>query len=175
MELKGVLGKLLGRKYTLGELMSIDKGRIDRSGEINVRLVNVYHELKKESILDKFRSIFTGKMGLLMYYIIFKFEATGKSGKTYEIFVKLSPDYSMSNWQNNTVEVYCSCPDFKYRSAYLLDKNNSLFVNDRIKISLGEALTTAPKEKTTTTTLCKHLYAVLQYIIKNYGNLMKTI
>ena len=170
-----IIGKLLGKKLTLGELMSIDQGRISRASEVQPRLVKVYHELKKESILDKFRSIFTGKTGLLIYYVIFKFEVKSKSGNTYEVFIKLSPDFSMTNWQNNTCEIYCGCKDFQYRSAYLLGKNDSLFLNDKIKIALGQALTVAPKEKTITTTLCKHSYACIQYIVKNYGNLMKTI
>ena len=62
-----------------------------------------------------------------------------------------------------------------YTYEYLLDKNNSLFLNDKIKIALGQALTTSPKEKTITTTLCKHAYACVQYLVKNYSNLMKTI
>lgn len=170
-----ILGKLLGKKLTLGELMSIDQGRVSRASGVQPRLVKIYHEIKKESILDKFKSIFTGKNNLLMYYLIFKFEVTGKSGNTYEVFIKLSPDFSLSRWKDNTCEIYCSCKDFQFRSAYLLDKNNSLFLNDKIKIALGQALTTSPKEKTITTTLCKHAYACVQYLVKNYSNLMKTI
>lgn len=175
MAVGSILGKLLGKKLTLGELMSIDQGRISRASEIKTRLVKVYHEIKKESILDKFRALFTGKTNLLMYYLIFKFEALSSSGNTYEVYIKLSPDFSMTGWQNNNCEIYCSCKDFQFRSAYLLDKNKSLFVNDKIRLALGSALTTSPKEKTTTTTLCKHSYACIQYIVNNYGNLMKTI
>ena len=171
-----ILGRLLGKQYTLGELMNVDQGRAERSKDIRVSLVKVYHELEKESIIDKFKSMFTGKTGLLMYYLIFKFEATsGTSGNKHTVFIRLSPDFDLNQWQQNKVKVYCDCKDFQFRSAYMLKKNNTLFLTDRIKIALGQALTTAPKEKTKTTTLCKHVVACVQYLIKNYGNIMKTI
>lgn len=173
--LGSILGKLFGKQYTLGELMNVDKGRQDKAKEIKVSLVDVYHELEKEDIIDRFKSTFFGKTKLLMYYLILKFSASSPSGNTYTVFVRLSPDFDMTKWQENKVKIYCECKDFQYRSAYLLNNNKSLFLTDRIKIALGPALTIAPKEKTVTTTLCKHVVACIQYIIKNYNNLMKTI
>ena len=72
----GVLGRLLGKQLSIQELMNIDQGRKDRASDCTVRLVKVYHVLKDESILDKFRSIFLGKTTLKIYYLVFKFEVT---------------------------------------------------------------------------------------------------
>ena len=46
---------------TIGELMKIDSGRQDRSSGYTVSLVKLYHELKKVSILEKFKSFFGGR------------------------------------------------------------------------------------------------------------------
>lgn len=173
--LNGILGKLLGRQLTIQELMNIDQGRKDRASECTVKLVKVYHVLKDESILDKFRVVFLGKTVIKIYYLVFKFEVTSKSGNTYEVIIQTSPDYDINNWKNSKCKVYCGCKDFKYRSAYLLDKNNTLFLSDKIKIRLGQAITEAPKSKTPTTLLCKHSMAALQYLVNNYQNIIKTI
>lgn len=171
----GVLGRLLGKQLSIQELMNIDQGRKDRASDCTVRLVKVYHVLKDESILDKFRSIFLGKTTLKIYYLVFKFEVTSKTGNTYNVIIQTSPDYDINNWKNSKCKVYCECKDFQYRSAYLLSKNNTLFLSDRVKIKLGQALTEAPKSTTSTTLLCKHSMAALQYLVNNYQNIIKTI
>lgn len=171
----GVLGKLLGKQLSIQEVMNIDQGRKDRASECVVKLVKVYHVLKEESILDKFRSIFLGKTILKIYYLVFKFEVTSKTGNTYNVIIQTSPDYDVQNWKNSKCKIYCECEDFQFRSAYLLGKNNTLFLSDKIKIKLGSALTEAPKSKTLTTLLCKHSMAALQYLVNNYQNIMKTV
>lgn len=172
-----ILGSLLGNdQYTLGELMSIDSGRQDRAANCKVELIQTYHELKKETVLDKFKALFVSRGALVnVYYIIFKFKVTSENGHPYTVLVRINPDFDLVNWKINKVKVYCACADFKYRSAYILDKHKSLFVNDRIKIALGEALTTTPKEKTKTTLLCKHSYAAVKWLVDNYTKLMKMI
>ena len=170
----GIIGKLLGKQLSIGEVMSIDQGRQERSKECSVKLVKVFHVLKEEGILSRFKSIFLNKPTLQMYYLVFKFEVTSPNN-IHKVFIMTNPDYDIVNWSNNLVKIYCDCKDFMYRSAYLLDKNNTLFVNDSIKISLGQALTVAPKENSKTTLLCKHSYAALSWLVSNYSNVMKTI
>ena len=65
------------------------------------------------------------------------------------------------------------CFDFKFRSAYWLYQKGALFVNNRIRIELGQAITDKPKREPSL--LCKHSYAALLWLVKNYANLMKTI
>lgn len=170
-----ILGSLVGSQYTIGELMNIDSGRQERASQCFVNLVGTYHELKKESLVDKFRGLFLGKTILPTYYVIFKLNVTSGSGKNYTVIIKTNPDFDLQDWTNNKVQIYCNCPDFKFRSAYLLNKRNSLFTNDKIKTYLGESLSDAPKSKTKTSLLCKHSYAALQWLVNNYVSIMKTI
>lgn len=168
-----MIGKFFGRQYSLGELMNIDEGRQRKSYECNVKLVKVFHQVKQESLLSKIKSFFFGKSVALMHYLIFKFEVTGGSGKKYEVIIKTDPDYDTNDWMRNRVQIYCGCPDFKYRSAYLLGRRDSLFINDRIRIALGSATTEAPKRSTTL--LCKHSFAALSWLLDNYQSVMRTI
>ncbi len=170
-----ILGSLIGSQYTIGELMSIDSGRQERAASCSVSLVNTYHELKKESVIDKFRAALLGKTLINTYYVIFKFKVTSGSGKNYNVIIKTNPDFDLTNGYNNKVQIYCNCPDFKYRSAYILNRRNSLFTNDKIKTWLGNALSDAPKSSSKTSLLCKHSFAALQWLINNYSSIMRTI
>lgn len=172
--LGGVIGKLLGQQLSLGEIMNIDAGRQERSKDCIVKLVKIFHILKEETLLSKFKSIFLNKPTLQMYYLVFKFEVKSPNN-THIVFIMTNPDYDIVNWKSNLVKVYCDCKDFMFRSAYLLDKNNTLFINDHIKTSLGQALTTAPKENTKTSLLCKHSFAAVNWLVNNYSSVMKTI
>lgn len=89
--------------------------------------------------------------------------------------MQLDPDFNLSLWSSNRVRIFCSCADFKYRSAYLLGKRDSLFLNDNTKIHLGPAATNAPTGKTGTTMLCKHCYSALQYLMNNYQGIMRNL
>lgn len=53
----GILSELFSLKYSIGDLMNIDKDRMQKSSEMTVNLTNVYHEIKKESIFEKFKKI----------------------------------------------------------------------------------------------------------------------
>lgn len=163
----------LGKSYTLGDLMNIDSGRQTKAAGCAVELIRIYHELRSESIPDKFKSFFGGKNMLNTYYIVFKFLVTSDTGKKHIVFIKTNPDFDLTNWENNKAQVYCDCEDFKYRSAYTLENNNSLFLNDKTKISLGPAISTPPKR--TTSLLCKHAFAAVKWLVSNYSNIMKTI
>lgn len=170
-----IVGSLLGSQYTMGELMNIDAGRQERAAGCSVSFLGTFHEIRRESLLEKFRSIFLGKPIITTYYVIFKFKVTSGSGKNYTVIIRTNPDFDLMNWTNNKVQIYCDCPDFKYRSAYILNQRKSLFLNDKVKIGLGEAITEAPKAKTRTSLLCKHSFAALQWLISNYSSIMRTI
>lgn len=170
-----ILGSILGTQYSIGELMNIDSGRQERAGACSVNLVKIFHEIKRESLLDKFRSIFLGKTLVPTYYVIFKLKVTSGSGKSYDVIIKTNPDFNLNNMINNKVQIYCNCPDFKYRSAYILNSRKSLFLTDKIRTQLGESITEAPKSKTKTSLLCKHSFAALLWLVNNYTYLMKTI
>lgn len=174
MAIGSILGSIFGSQYTIGKLMNIDSGRQERAELCSVKLIKTYHELKRESIVDKFRSLI-GRPVVRMYYVIFKFEVTSNTGNNHTVVVRLNPDFNLNDWENNKVKIYCDCNDFKYRSAYLLNKNDSLFVNDKVSTSLGEAMLNSPKGKSKTTLLCKHSFIVLRWLISNYPSIMRTI
>lgn len=173
--LGNILGSLVGSQYTMGELMNIDSARQERAGSCSVSLVKTFHELKEESVFDKFRSALLGKTSVKTYYVIFKLKVTSGSGRSYTVIIKTNPDFDLNKWASNKVKIFCDCPDFKYRSAYILNKRNSLFINEKIKTLLGQSLSDAPKSKSKTSLLCKHSFAALQWLINNYSTIMKTI
>ena len=158
---------------TIGELMNIDPGRIGKAGECDVQLVKTFHELKQKSLLDRFKSWFGGKAVVNSYHVIFKFIVTSTSGKPYTVLIRTNPDFDLKNWEENDCKIFCGCPDFKFRSAYWLYQKGALFVNNRIRIELGQAITDKPKREPSL--LCKHSYAALLWLVKNYANIMKTI
>lgn len=168
-----ILSGVFNSEYTIGELMNIDSARQGRAGSCSVKLDNVYHGLKDETILDKFRSLFTGKSSVPIYYLTFKFLVTSDKGNEYTVFIRTNPDFSLKNWSNNKVKIYCECADFKYRSAYTLNKHDSLFKTSKIMSSLGQALADAPKRNTTL--LCKHSFAALSWLMNNWSNVMRTV
>lgn len=166
--LDGLKGK---RQYTIGELMTVDAGRQERAAGCKATLVKTYHELQPETVLDKFRA-FLGKSSVPIYYMTFKFEVESGSGSKYNVYIKTNPDFSLKNWASNQVQIYCECADFKYRSAYTLNRRGSLFLTSKIASELGEAMSDAPKRGTTL--LCKHAYAALSWLMNNWTFIMRT-
>jgi len=160
-------------QITIGELMRIDAGRIGRANECSVELVKTYHELKKASLLERFKSLFRSTGLINTYYVIFKFLVTSGSGKSYTVLIRTNPDFDLNKWETNPCKVFCSCPDFKFRSAYTLKQRGGLLVNDKIKLELGQALSDKPKREPSL--LCKHSYAALTWLVNNYSTLMRTI
>lgn len=160
---------------TIGELMNVDPGRQFRAQMCSVSLEKVYHEVRNETLLEKIKSFFLGNSNIRAYYIIIKLSVLSDSGSKHKVLIRISPDFNTSRLMSNSVQIYCDCSDFKYRSAYVLNSKKGLFLNDKITINLGSALTEKPKAKTQTTYLCKHAYAALQWLVSNYSNLIKTI
>ena len=159
------------KPYTLGELMNIDQGRQQRAQYCSVQLVDTYHELKKEGLLDKFRSRLLGKPSIESYFVIFKFSVSSGPGHEHTVYIRVAPDFDLKNYTSSRVQIYCSCEDFKYRSAYMLERRGSLFSNDRIDLDLGPAKTDAPRRQGSL--LCKHAFAAVNYFIQNYQNIMR--
>lgn len=162
-------------KLKIGDLMKVDAGRQYKAQYCQVKLLKIYHELKSETLAEKIKQFFFGKSHINTYYLIFKLAVISETGKTHTVFIRTNPDYNVSKVLQNEVQIYCDCSDFKYRAAYELNKKKALFLTDRIKLELGEALTNAPKTKTMTTYLCKHAYAAIQWLVSNYSNLMATV
>lgn len=163
-------------RYTIGDLMNIDSGRQSRASGCSVSLEKVFHELKEESILDRFKARFLGRPSVKRYYVIFKFSVKSDTGNSHTVYIRISPDFNMTQWKTNKVKIYCDCADFKYRSAYILGKKDSLFLTRKAVTDLGPAIENAPKGKNPSTTLlCKHAFAALNYLVMNYSSIMKTI
>jgi hypothetical protein len=160
-------------KMTIGQLMKIDAGRIGKAAECNVQLIKVFHELKKVSLLDKFKAFFNGRSIVNSYFVIFKLQVISTSGKPYTVFIRTCPDFDLKNWEDNECKIYCSCPHFKFRSAYTLNQRGALFINNRIQIELGQAISDKPKKEPSL--LCKHSFAALTWLVANYSNVMQTV
>lgn len=160
---------------TIGELMSIDEVRQAKAYGCSVSLDSTYHELKREGVIDKFKRFFLGKPNLLMYYIIFKLKVTSEKGHVHTVLIRLDPDFDLTKIMSNRIQVYCTCPDFMYRSAWSLNRKKALFLNDRTRLELGEALSTAPKSKTRLSIICKHTFAAINWVLNNYTYLMRGI
>jgi len=157
---------------TIGELISAGGGNL-KAAECDVQLVKTFHELKQKSLLDKFKSLFSGKAVVNSYHVVFKLQVISTSGKPYTVFIRTNPDFDLKNWEDNECKIYCSCPDFKFRCAYWLYQRKALFVNNRIRVELGQSITDKPKRDPVFS--CKHSMAALQWLIKNYANLMRTV
>ncbi len=166
---------IFGKQYTIGDVMNIDKGRQERADSCSTNLVQTYHELKEETLLDKLREKFLGKTLIRKYFVIFKFEVTSDKGHKHTVFIRVSPDFDLTKWKTNKVKIYCDCADFKYRSAYVLNEHDALFLTSKLQTELGPAVKDAPRGKHSTSLLCKHSYAALNYLVQNYTNIMKTI
>lgn len=171
-----ILSNLLTKSYSISELMSIDSGRQERANACSVRLEETYHEIQKESILDKFkRMFFRDKSMMNIHYVIFKFKVISNTGNEHTVLIRTHPDYAGTEGLGNKVQIYCTCRDFQFRSAYILNQHKSLFRSDATEARLGRAITEAPKKGHSTSLLCKHAYAALNYLQSNYQFIMQSL
>lgn len=159
------------KPLTLGELMNIDPSRQQKSMYQSVELDGVFHRVKKESIWDRIKRFFSrDKTSINMYYVILKFMVSSNSGNKYSVIIEFQPNPNMGMLMNNKVRIYCECADFKFRSAYILNKRGNLYRSSRTDVSLGQALTDAPDErKTRVSTACKHVAACVNWLNNNMG------
>lgn len=163
-------------QLTLGDLMNVtDANKVMKARLCTVELENIYHDLEPMSLMEKIKNFFLGRNIVNVYHITFKFKVISDTKETHTVFIRIKPDYELTNWTNNSAQVYCDCESFKYQSAYLLNQYNSLFLNDKTRIALGPAITQAPKNMARTSTLCKHSLAAVNFLVNNYANIMKTV
>lgn len=165
-----MIQNLFRRQFTIKDLIDIDTGRVERSKNLKVRLDKIFDIVKEETWFDKFISFFKNKPRLI-YYKLFRFKVKSDSGSEYTVFIKVSPSFDSQKFLRNKVQVFCSCPDFKYRSAYSLNRVSNLYLNKATQLHLGEATKIAPT-KIETTNICKHVYATFIYFranLRNYG------
>ena len=165
-------GNPSSNQFTIGELMNVDQNRQKKANECKGELLKIFHEVQKEGIINKLKSSFLGQNSINTYYLILKFKVTSDTGGIHRVYVRLNPDFNLSSYLNNKVKIYCDCDDFKYRSAYTLNRRDSIFLPSLIKTKLGPSLTEPPK-KQYTTLLCKHAFAVLNWIVQNYQDVMR--
>lgn len=156
-----MIKNLLNRQLTIKDLLDIDEGRIDRSKELDVKLIKIFNVVKEENWLEKFINFFKNKPKLI-YYKIFKYEVSSDSGNKYTVFIKVSPSFNVNKFLSNKVQIFCTCADFMYRAAYNLNRKDNVYLNKATKAHLGDALKIAPT-KVMTTPICKHIYAAMMY------------
>lgn len=167
---------VFNRDWTIQDLMNVEAGRAQRASGCMVNFETIYHELKQETILEKFKRFFTRRKDQMnVYYVIFKFKVTSDTGNTYNVFIRTLADPMNSEYMNNRVQIYCGCPDFMYRSAWSLNNHNALFRTSKINSLLGAAIQDAPSGKAKPSVLCKHAYAALNFFVSNYKSLMRSV
>lgn len=144
-------------------LLLIDKGRIKRSHNYLPVFTNIYYHVQKPS---NFFSKLWGKIFGLVVYKVLRFKVGD-----YSVFIEVSDKETKKSFLDSEVKLMCTCADFKYRSAYGLNKSGNLFRNKDINEHLGVALTDAPTIDTTH--ICKHVYATINELNQNYTTYVK--
>lgn len=171
----GILSNIFNRDWTLSDLMNADYKRQQKSSGCQAVLEETYTELKKEGILDKFKKFFTRNKAIMnTMYVIFKFTVYSETGHSYTVIIRTQYDPKSILYMRNKAQIACSCPDFKFKSAWVLNQHQSLFRSDRTELELGPAITNAPKKKKGFT-LCKHSFAAVMYLVNNYSYLMGNV
>lgn len=168
-----ILSGLIGKPaWTLSDITRVDQGRIQKSSGCQVYLQGTYMDIEREKILDKWKRFFLRSKAVMnTLYVIFKFNVVSETGHSYTIYIRTQYDPKGVLGMGNTVQIYCPCPDFKFKSAFTLSQHRALFRNSRIDLDLGPATSNAPKRKPQTT-LCKHAYSAVMDLARNYTSYM---
>lgn len=161
--------------WTLSDITKVDQGRQQKSSGCQVYLQGSYIDLEKETILDKWKRFFVrSKTTMNTIYVVFKFTVISETGHSYDILLRTQYDPQGVLGMSNTVQIYCPCPDFKFKSAWTLSQHKALFRNSRVDLNLGPAITNAPKRQPQTL-LCKHAYAAVMELARNYSGYMRNV
>lgn len=173
----GLFGSIFSPdQYTISDLMSLDEVRINKSSNLEVKLDKIFHRIQKESIWSKIKNFFSRNKSVInLYYIDIRYKVKSPSGSEYIVLIEMNPSFDPSKFFSNPVKVYCQCDDFKYRCAYNLNKRGNVLRGDKIDTRLGQALTDAPKKGYKTSPACKHIYACLDHLQKNYKNILNSL
>ena len=84
------------RELTIGDLMNIDDGRINRSKNLKVKLDSITNVLKEESWLDKLFKLFR-RGPKYIFYKVLKYKVKSDSGNEYTVFIKVSPSFKVGS------------------------------------------------------------------------------
>ena len=173
--MNSILSNIFNRKWTISDIMSADASRQQKSAGCSVMPLDTQIELVREGILDKFKRFFTRNKAVMnVMWVIFKFSVTSDTGHNHEIIIRTQFDPNGNLYTNNFVQIYCSCPDFKFKSAWQLGQHSALFRSDRTELKLGPAITNSPR-RPSVTILCKHAFAAVNYLVNNYSYLMRNV
>lgn len=174
--MKSILSGLIGdKKWTISDIMRVDPARQQKAYGCQAYLQGSFLDIEKEKILDKFKRFFIRSKAVMnTLYVIFKFGVISETGHSYEVIIRTQYDPQGALGMNNLVQIYCSCPDFKFKSAFTLNQHRALFRNSRINLELGPATTNAPI-RAPKTILCKHAYSALLNLAQNYTYYMRNV
>lgn len=154
----------------LKNLLEIDDGRIQRSSDIQVFLEwSRMLTTPRKGFWNKLWGVIKREPYILTNLLRFKC-INSKSGSTYSVFIELDPKKTFNELLKSDIRIFCSCSDFKYRSAYYLNSKDNLFKTSSIEDHLGIAITEKPRV-VNTTGMCKHLYATVGWMKKNFNKL----
>lgn len=157
------------KQLTIGDLLSIDDQRVDRSKKLSVDYIETINIVKSMTWIDKLKNLF--KRGpKLIYYKVVRYKVKSDSGNSYTVLIKVSPNFDEMRFYKNKVEVFCTCPDFKYRAAYDLNKTDNLYKIKSTINHLGIAIE-QPPTRISTTPCCKHIYACMIHLKTNLKRL----
>lgn len=155
----------------LSELLNIDKGRIERSSNLRVELV--WTKMK----LSPHKTLWSKLLGFIkrqphVVTNLLRFKVTNPESKSeYTVFIELDPKDTKDKFLRSTVKLYCSCNDFKYRSAYILNKSGNLVRSPNLDERLTKSALEQPPRLMEPSKMCKHIYAIVGYIQKNWNKL----
>lgn len=171
----GLLSNIFNKRWTISDIMNVDADRQQKASSCSVHYVKNDVELVTEGIVDKFKRFFTRNKSVMnVMYVIFEFQVSSDTGHSYKVQVRTQYDPDSILLYQNSVQIYCECADFKFKSAWQLGQHKALFRSDRTELELGPAITNAPKRKPGTT-LCKHSYAAIMFLTNNYNWLMRNV
>lgn len=158
------------KTLTIGELLNIDNGRVERSKNLEVKFIGVENMVRKMTWLDRLFRLFKRGPKYIFYKVV-RYQVKSDSGNVYTVLFKIPPGFDINKFYTNRVEVFCTCPDFKYRAAYNLNQSNNLLLIKATREHLGDEPLTVKPTKVMTTPICKHIYACIPHLRLNLKKL----
>lgn len=156
---------LFRRKLRVRDLLNISRDRITRSKLTEPEFMEKYVVRNEpQDLISRFIRLFRPVRVSQVYKLV----SESNSGAKYINLIETNHKFNKNTFERSHVKVFCSCPDFMYRSSYALNEYDNLFLNKATESHLKVALTIKPT-KVTTTPICKHLYASLFNIRDNFN------
>lgn len=154
-------------KFTLSDFINgQDQTRTQGGYGCSVVEQESIYEIVKEPVPEEMKKNLTRTSAVMnVLYVTKKFRVMSASGGTHTVVIRGQADPDGILGFGNKIQVFCDCPDFIYRSAYILNQANNLFRSTATDVTLGPALGTAPKRAVTGgASVCKHCCAVFNYL-----------